>query len=70
MRCEKLILQIPTDLRFGQAIFNFLEWCKTENLLPTNQLGERVGDPFSLPDKFFMEYWDKWLESLERKSEI
>jgi hypothetical protein len=65
MKCKNLILQIPYDLRFGQSIFNFLSWCQSEGLLEVNQCGDRLGDPYSLPDKLFLEYWEKWLNSLQ-----
>jgi hypothetical protein len=62
---NKITLTLPKDQRIGQALFNFLEWCHDTKKLDTNEAGERLADPFSWEDKYFIDLWEEWLKKLE-----
>lgn len=55
---KKITLQIPSDWRYGQTIFNFLEFIRLEKGMGEGAEG-RMADPFHLQDDEFIEYWNE-----------
>jgi hypothetical protein len=57
-------LKKPQGWRFGQTMFNFFEWLKTEKGM-TNIQSSRMADPFLLSDKEFFELYEEFKKTIK-----
>jgi len=62
-KLKTIELGIPDDWRYGQTIFNFLEWLANEKKVATNQ-SVRMADPFHLSNNEFTRYYNEYIKQL------